>query len=66
MALRLHPLALRGPGARPPRRGGHRCGRRRNGLKPLNPLPSGERVARRAGEGDVRFGMFGKSATPSP
>ncbi|MHA7064811.1 SRPBCC family protein [Azospirillum argentinense] len=31
-----------------------------------NPLPSGERVARRAGEGDARGGASGKSATPSP
>ncbi|OYD80716.1 SRPBCC family protein [Azospirillum brasilense] len=31
-----------------------------------NPLPSGKRVARRAGEGDVRGGASGKSATPSP
>ncbi|CAO3435474.1 SRPBCC family protein [Azospirillum argentinense] len=31
-----------------------------------NPLPSGERVVRRAGEGDARGGASGKSATPSP
>ncbi|UKJ77627.1 SRPBCC family protein [Azospirillum brasilense] len=31
-----------------------------------NPLPSGERVARRAGEGDARGGASGKSTTPSP
>ncbi|CAO3455426.1 hypothetical protein [Azospirillum argentinense] len=31
-----------------------------------NPLPSGERVARRAGEGDALGGPSGKSATPSP
>ncbi|MBB3266715.1 carbon monoxide dehydrogenase subunit G [Azospirillum sp. OGB3] len=31
-----------------------------------NPLPSGERVAQRAGEGDARGGASGKSATPSP
>ena len=31
-----------------------------------NPLPPGERVARRAGEGDARGGASGKSATPSP
>ncbi|OYD81138.1 hypothetical protein CHT98_27655 (plasmid) [Azospirillum brasilense] len=31
-----------------------------------NPLPSRERVARRAGEGDARVAAFGKSATPSP
>ncbi|TWA88714.1 carbon monoxide dehydrogenase subunit G [Azospirillum brasilense] len=31
-----------------------------------NPLPSGERVARRAGEGDARGGASGKGATPSP
>ncbi|CAO3458090.1 hypothetical protein [Azospirillum argentinense] len=31
-----------------------------------SPLPSGERVARRAGEGDARGGASGKSATPSP
>ncbi|PNQ97370.1 hypothetical protein C1S70_18695 (plasmid) [Azospirillum argentinense] len=31
-----------------------------------SPLPSGERVARRAGEGVARDGASGKSATPSP
>ncbi|QCO12586.1 hypothetical protein D9623_26105 (plasmid) [Azospirillum brasilense] len=31
-----------------------------------SPLPSGERVARRAGEGVARGGAFGTSATPSP
>ncbi|KAA1057665.1 hypothetical protein GAY33_26565 [Azospirillum brasilense] len=31
-----------------------------------NPLPSGERVARRAGEGDLHVGASGTSATPSP
>ncbi|AWJ82010.1 hypothetical protein TSH58p_00170 (plasmid) [Azospirillum sp. TSH58] len=32
----------------------------------LNPPPSGERVARRAGEGVAHGGMSGTSATPSP
>ncbi|KAA1055735.1 hypothetical protein FH063_005506 [Azospirillum argentinense] len=31
-----------------------------------SPLPSGERVARRAGEGVAHGGRSGKSATPSP
>ncbi|PNQ96921.1 hypothetical protein C1S70_20795 (plasmid) [Azospirillum argentinense] len=31
-----------------------------------SPLPSGERVARRAGEGDAHGGTSSKSATPSP
>ncbi|MBK3798079.1 hypothetical protein GAY33_02275 [Azospirillum brasilense] len=31
-----------------------------------SPLPSGERVARRAGEGVPHSGTSGKSATPSP
>ncbi|NUB14966.1 hypothetical protein GAY28_21450 [Azospirillum brasilense] len=32
----------------------------------LSPLPSGERVTRRVGEGVVHGGMSGSSATPSP
>ncbi|MBK3799422.1 hypothetical protein GAY33_09315 [Azospirillum brasilense] len=32
----------------------------------LNPLPSGERVAHRAGEGVARVTASGTSATPSP
>ncbi|AWJ92255.1 hypothetical protein Sp245p_21025 (plasmid) [Azospirillum baldaniorum] len=31
-----------------------------------NPLPSGERVARRAGEGDVHGGRSGTSKPPHP
>ncbi|QCO04490.1 hypothetical protein D3867_21435 (plasmid) [Azospirillum argentinense] len=38
-----------------------------DGTEPAySPLPSGERVARRAGEGDVHGGTSGKSAPPSP
>ncbi|MBK3797826.1 hypothetical protein GAY33_00975 [Azospirillum brasilense] len=38
-----------------------------DGTEPAyNPLPSGERVVRRAGEGDVHGGTSGTSAPPSP
>ncbi|NUB07702.1 hypothetical protein FW320_16160 [Azospirillum sp. Vi22] len=44
---------------------GRKAGMSGGGCLP-NPLPSGERVARRAGEGVAHGGMSGTSATPSP
>ncbi|PNQ98574.1 hypothetical protein C1S70_12175 [Azospirillum argentinense] len=38
----------------------------RSHVAALSPLPSGERVARRAGEGGARDGTSGQSASPSP
>ncbi|QCO08575.1 hypothetical protein D9623_04410 [Azospirillum brasilense] len=35
-------------------------------MTPSSPLPSGERVARRAGEGAALDDKFGSRATPSP
>ncbi|QCO08472.1 hypothetical protein D9623_21585 [Azospirillum brasilense] len=50
---------------------GHQAGRlsaraRGGGVEPNSPLPSGERVARRAGEGDMHLPDVPPRATPSP